>query len=289
MRIVLCRRSSVTGIVVFMAALAWSAIAQEPAANLVKNGDAESGAMDNWTPFTKVVSERAHSGNHCFHQKGYNIRLSKELIPIDPSKTYVLSGWFKSVGQAESHLYFGCAPFDADKQPIASHTVSVIPKTETALAEPCRKGDKIIRIRDGAKWQPSPHMYVAFEIDDSGEFADLPNRKMTAKGITKAEKEGGAWAVHLQLPCRRSYPAGTKVREHRGGSTYIYNVAGRKPVPMEWTEFKGRTKGESKHGLTTRQWWHGTRYVQILIMANFQQPKEFELLIDDVAMTEAAQ
>lgn len=266
------------------------AVAQEGAANLVKNGDAEMGTLDNWAGFAKVVSEGAHSGKHCFSVAGSAQVLSKEFIPIDTSKTYVVTGWFKSTGKAPSHVYLGVAPFDEKKQPIRPYHVFCIAGTETTLAEACKPEDTVLKIANGAKWKTVPYACVAFDVDDSGQLKDLPNRNLSNTavpgfGVENVEDKGGYWAVQLKTKCGRAYPAGTKVREHISSATYIYSAASRKPVPLAWTEFKGQIKGVAKGDLPMNQWWPGTKYAKLLILANFEQGADFSLLADDLALT----
>jgi len=260
----------------------------EQASNLVKNGDAETGDLTNWQRFSKVVSEDPHSGKFCLSRQGNAMVLSREFIPIDPDKTYTLTGWFKSVGTGPSLLYLGYVPYDEKKRRISAVHVRYIPGSETSLFEACDKTDTLIKIVDGAKWQTMRHVRIAFEADDSGNYEDLPNRKLSTPGITKVENMGDHWEIHLKKPCAQSYAAGTKVREHMSGGAYIYNAAGNKKVPAEWTKYTGRIKGMAKTGMARRQWWRGTKYARILLLANYKQSKEFELLADDISMTESA-
>ncbi|MBM4045063.1 MAG: hypothetical protein FJ279_08115 [Planctomycetes bacterium] len=260
------------------------------AQSLVKNGDAETGTLDNWVGFTKVVAEGAHSGKHCFSVTGAVQVMSKEFIPIDTSKTYVVTGWFKSAGKAPSQIYLGVAPFDEKKESIYPYHVFRIAGTETTLADACKPEDTVLKIANGAKWNTEPYTCVAFDVDDSGQLKDLPNRNLSNAnvpgiGVEKVENKGGHWAVQLKGKCGRAYPAGTKVREHVSGATYMYSAAARKPVPMAWTEFKGQIKGVAKGDLPADQWWPGTKYAKLLILANFEQGAEFSLLADDLTLT----
>jgi len=280
---------AVIGIVCATAVLALgrATCAADTTDNMVNNGDAETGTLGNWKGFDKVVSEGAHSGKYCFSRKGYAVVTSKELMPVDPRKTYVLSGWFKSVGQGQSLIYLGYVPLDEKKKVILPDYVTYIPGTETTLAEDCRKDDTVIKIVNGAKWISGQYMRIAFDVDDSGQRGDLPNANISSRNITKVENKDDYWAVSLKAKCGRAYPAGTKVREHKSGATFIYNAASRKPVPSEWKQFTGRIKGLGKSGVTYKQWWPGTKYAQVLILANFMQGKEFEVLVDDISVTVA--
>lgn len=275
------------GVALLVVGLVAAAVFAGEFVNLVKNGDAETGNLNNWKGFDKVVSEGAHEGNGCFSRAGDSTVKSSEFIPIDPDKTYVLSGWMRSVGKGPSKLYFGLVPYDENKQWIERHHIEVIVGTETVLAEACGKGDMVVKIADGSKWKSIVHGRIAFEVDDSGEYADLPNRKVSSPGVTKTENKGDHWEIHLKNPCGQAYAAGVKVREHISGGTFMYHAASSKMVPAEWTLYSARLNGLSKCNEAAKKWWPGTRYVQILFLTNYQQKPEFELHVDDVSLTES--
>ena len=277
------------GAAMVLAALVSVATAADEPVNLVKNGDAETGTTENWTNFTKVVSEGAHGGQHCFSRVGRTTILSKEPIPIDPEKTYVLTGWFKRTSKEPTYVYLGYRPLDEKKRQIAPVHVTALPGTETTLVEACKKDDTVLKVADASKWKTHKHRVVAFDIDDSGAFADLPNRNVTGYGITKLENKGDHWEIHLKKKCGRVYPAGTKIRCQSSGGTYIYNAAAYKDPGTEWKQFTGRIKGVAKQGAPSTAWWPGTKYAQILILANYGSKKGDEVLVDDISMTEAAE
>jgi len=56
-------------------------------------------------------------------------------------------------------------------------------------------------------------------------------------------------------------------------------------VPSQWTQVKGRISGVAKSDLPSDRWWRGTAYAQVLILANYGQGKESEVLVDDITMT----
>jgi len=251
---------------------------------LVTNGDAETGTLDNWKGFNEVADD-AHSGKHAFLRTGRATVRSQEFIPVETDKVYTLSGWFKSAGEEPSFVYLGYVPFDEEKRQIAVYHVNFLPGTETTLAEPCKEDDTVIKIKQGLMWSAKPHACIAFEVDDSGQAKDLPNRNVSALGIEKMEQKDGSWEVHLKKACGKAYPAGTKVREHLSGGSYIYNAAARRQVPREWTQFTGVIKDSVAVGAPSKKWWPGTAYVQILILANFRQDKKATVLVDDVTVT----
>lgn len=261
----------------------------QPPANLLKNGDAETGALDNWSGLSGVVSLEPHAGKFSFSRRGNATVTSTQLLPLDPDKTYTLTGWFKSAGQEPSRLHFGYIPYDADKKSIQPVNVTRLAGTETTLTQDCHPDDTIVKIANGAKWRIITHARIAFEIDDSGQYNDLPNRKLSGSGVNKIEDKGDHWEIHLANKCGLAYPAGTKIGEHISGATFIYNAASGAPVPHTWTKYTANIKGVARNGGPTNKWWRGTEYFRVLMLTNYAQNAEFELLIDDLAITVADQ
>jgi hypothetical protein len=262
----------------------------DEAVNLVKNGDAEAGTIDGWSTWSKltVVADGAKSGTKCFKVTGKQEVLGMAPIPVDPEKTYELSGWFKAAGDKPSTLYFGLMPLDKNMKRIEPHQVFVIAGSDTVLAEACQKSDTVIKIKDGAKWQVIKDCgVVAFDTDPAGGLADLPNANTSSFGITAVEKKDGYWEVSLAKPCGKDYPAGTAVREQRAGGSYIYSAAADKKIPTQWTQLAGSVKGTAK-GHSNCQFWPGTAFVRIAVLANFNEP-DVKLLIDDLQFKEASQ
>ena len=145
----------------------------------------------------------------CFPCKGPTTIKGREWITVDPVNRYTLSGWFKSVGKEPSNLCFGFMCFDADKRLIAPEQVAIIGATETTLCEDCKKEDTLIKVAHAFKWKEDPRACIAFDVDDSGKYADLPNRNLSGFGIIKLEEKEGYWAVRL------NEPAGAHIRPGR--------------------------------------------------------------------------
>ncbi len=241
------------------------------AQNLIVDGDAEAANTKNWFRMS-AVSDDAHDGNHSFQVDGYVNVQAKPFIKVDPSKHYNLSGWFKSAGEKPSKIYFGFVPFDQNKKQIMPWHVNVVAGTDTTLAEACVKGDTVIKITDGSKWKALKHLAMAF--DTKADFSDLPNKQISALGITAVQNKGDHWEITLAKPCKQDKDAGTSIRMHRSGGTYIYAGASNKIVPSEWTQYAGKIKGSATKGIPLKQFWPGTKFVRILILANYGMKKK---------------
>ena len=259
--------------------------AADPAGTYPKNGDAESGTPENWNK-AEINTQQAHAGKCCFQRVGPAMISTSEFMPVDVNKKYTLTGWFKSAGEKPSRLYLGYIPCDKNKHAIGPRHVGVVPNTETTLTQACTKTDTVITIANGDNWRPVSGGCIAFEVDDSGEYNDLPNRHISANAIAKVEKKETHWQVHLTGPCKRAFPAGTKVRQHAAGGSYIYNAASNKIVPADWTQYTGFIKGEAQTGTPANKWRRGTKFARVLILAySGQKGKDCKLLFDDISVT----
>lgn len=257
--------------------------------NLLKNGDAETG-IESWAPEeVKTCPENPHSGKNCFKTlKG--VAINSSFIPVNPSKKYKISGWFRSDDDKKTNLYLAFIPFDANCIQINSGEVTIIPGTETELTETCKPEDTVFKIKDGSKWKAelwdgkTPLDMIAFFADDSGSYKDLPNRDISP-GITKVEKKDDGWEVTLEKPygnCFKVYPAGTKIREHKGGATYGYSILESNFNSPAWKEFSATIDGISQYGFDGKKFWHGTKFIKIVIMSLGGGP----LYFDDIRFEE---
>jgi hypothetical protein len=234
------------------------------AQNLVKNGDAEAG-MGGWDA-VQVVTDNPHSGKSCFKTVATNA-VNSEIIPVDASKKYKLAGWVKSADDKSTLVILGLMPLDANKIPIECCQVNVVPDTETELAEACKAEDTIIKVKDASKWKLCQLDTIAFDVDNSGEYKDLPNRNTSAGIVAKSENKNNVWELTLNKPCGKAYPAGTKVRDHRYGGTYTYPIVVSNFNSKEWKDISSEISGVSKFGRPDNQFWAGTKFVKVIVLS----------------------
>lgn len=234
------------------------------AQNLVKNGDAEAN-LDNWTKGqVQVVTENPHSGKSCFKTLSATVT-STELIPVDTAKAYKISGWFKNADEKKPYLYLGLMPLDADKKQIQPAFVNIVTGSDAVLAEACKAEDTVLKVKDASKWViKDKYNHVAFEADSS--LNDLPNSKITSS-IVKAEKKDAFWEVTLEKPCGKAYPANTAIRLQKDGGTFMYPVLAANFQSPDWKEFTAQIKGVAKVGTPGIQFWAGTKYVKVIVLA----------------------
>lgn len=258
------------------------------AENLLKGGDAEDAAtVKKWGKDIAQNTEDKVSGKSSFQIDKKTIRaISPGYIEIDPEKTYKLSGSFKSAGKDKGRCYFGLMMYNDKKRGISRNYLTYRAGTQTKLAEEAKAGDKVIKLADCSKWLlKHPRTLLAFGAKE--DFSDLPNTDLSPS-VTKIEKQGDVYEVTLKSPLKKNYPAGTEVRQHFRSGGYQYCAASNKQVPKEWTKYSGTVKGINPKGLSNKQFWPGTKYVRVIIFANYgaKKDEDCKTLFDDIVFEE---
>jgi hypothetical protein len=234
-----------------------------------------------WNDYYKKVDKAlsAVEAENAIACKGDLQMFSKDSIKIEPGKSYKISGSFKIAPDSKpSKFYLGVMPLNDKGRQINSTQIGATDGTETELAADCNPEDKVIKIKNGEKWKDGKYNLIAFNIDDSGKKADLPNTDLSSIGIAKVEKKDNAFEVTLNAKCGKKYAAGTKIRQHMSGATYIYLGAINKDVPADWAEFSKVFKKESC--------WPGTCGVKIIVLANYGGKPDQIMLMKDVKIEE---
>ena len=261
---------------------------------LVKDGGAELNNKDyNWVNWDGVSSDKFF-GNYSFtYMRDTTTTIfSNEFIPIEVTNEYNLSGRFKDIkGYDKYKIYFGYKTFDENKIAFRPQDVDVVLGTETKLVKDAKIGDTAVYIEDNKNWvvllsSGNPYAVVAFNVDDSGGYTDLPNRDWQSY-ISKIEDESGVWKVMLTKPLSKSYNMGTKIREQKSGGTYMYEAAAYNIVKNNWMEYSAKTKGESLHSTIKGQWRPGTKYVQLIILPNYDRVVGDQLFGDEISVRSA--
>jgi hypothetical protein len=169
--------------------------------------------------------------------KSYPVYSLKKKIKVDPAKKYKVSAKVKQLGENPALVYIGFIPYDAKGRVIDPKCGSNNTKGSlTALTAPIAKGATTLTVKDASKWKKGNHHYVALNAKE--DMSDIPNFEL-AGVITKIEKTGDVYTISFKTPLGKAYPAGTTVRQHRSGGTYIYTKNGKSP--KEWEAWKGFT------------------------------------------------
>lgn len=185
----------------------------------------------------------------------------KELFPVNPDATYCFTGEIKKSKDAPSARFLaGFLLYDKDKKVIDMVHVNVIRGTLTALAEPVKAGDSVIKIENGGRWTANTAYHAAFNA------GPLPNRDISAGAIAAVKREGTSWSVSLNKPLQKNYPKGTKVQIQCHGG-YFYSAI--ETPSDQWKRFGKTIKGVSRNSIEATQFWPGTAYMKPMMMPNW--------------------
>lgn len=263
-----------------VASLLFTANAAE---NLLKSGDGEDAELAaKWGQGTRQNTNDKNSGSACMENSftSRNFVYSPELIEIDPSKTYKLSGFFKSAEKDKKNKAMFCIRYyNSGKKEIGPFSVLPVVDTGTVLAADAKKGDKSLRIKP-REWNRNKGQFYAVAFNVKDDLSDLPNLDVIS--ISDISPKDTFNEVTLGSPLIQDYLAGTKVRMHR----YLDYTALVNDVPGEWTEYSITISGESNAGTPAlNKFWNGTKFIKICIFAFNVSP----LLFDDITFQEVTQ
>lgn len=198
--------------------------------NLLKNGDFSMGPV-NWVTTGEVLEE---NGAGALVLKGKNVRAaSRQPIPVEDGANYRVSA-VVSADKPVSQVLIGLIPLDAkNRQIIFRNAEGALFNTETTLAESFEKGTDTLVIAENALWQETWNKKQAHNIafNVKADRSDLPNFELMQ--VKSVATENGKTTVKLTRPTKVAYPAGTALRIHKDGSTYIYTTTIRKGFPGE--------------------------------------------------------
>ena len=166
---------------------------------------------------------------------GYIPVLSKEFIPVPRGKKYTISGEFKINSDKKIQLYFGLTPYTAEGKVIPYTSVNTVSRLIATLAKDIKAGDKSMVLKDAAEWKFHKHGY--FAMNAKADRSDLPNLDLSPAPVINdiTVNEDGTVEIPFKKPFTKDYPAGTTVRQHLAGNSYIY--AGNTGKNGEWVKF----------------------------------------------------
>ncbi|MFA6715466.1 MAG: glycosyl hydrolase family 98 C-terminal domain-containing protein [Victivallaceae bacterium] len=238
---------------------------------------AGSAIIEESTENTKItlsdnirIVDMGRNGGKAFLVNKKATIISPQKFKIDPEKYYVTSVRVKALNDKPSYAYLGIAPFTKEGAFITSSTVSGIAGTLTRLAASCQPGDTVIKIADGSKWKKGGKFIMAFNAKE--DESDLPNFNRTGGTIKNIEHGDGVYNVTLSRPIGKTYPVGTKVREHYHCAKYLYEKWGK--VPVKWTKWQSRPRKGSK--------FRKGAWGQLVLLCNYGSDKEQKMLFNNL-------
>lgn len=264
-----------------------AATAQETK-NLLPAGDGENIAVlgKNWQGFIQITDTDKKSGQGAILIDRVAMIRNKTLIPIDSSKTYVISGWLKSKNPEQlSRGLLDVRYYTADKKAIKPRSVQPA-SSVSELVKATGKGATELLVKRN-KWPRAPRGILAIVFNAKDDLSDLPNFELGRIKKYSYSREG--YKITLSKPLTKDYPAGCKVRLHR----YLdYPRVGSNSISADkWTNmnFTIGSGAPKKYKI-----WPGAKYMQIALLNQYKGypkplPKDAkppQLLIDDLSVTE---
>lgn len=227
---------------------------------MIQNPGAESGSAEGWSGLENmhrgelgIRRGAGHTGEYAFCWRGQSAGINSDWMAVDTQKAYKLTGHFRAESGGFTGLVFGVVMADEQRRTIKRINIFSLPGTLTELAAPCHAGDRVLRVKDAAKWQAGPSFAAAF-----GAGANRLTFDLAPAGITEIRKDEGNWAVALSKPCGLDFPAGTSVAENSAGGNGIFlPAAAAAEISGTWTACAGE--------IESGQWWPGTAYAQVVV------------------------
>jgi len=239
-------------------------------------------------------------GVNCYVENDY-LRVDKHLyfyvndfFNVSPGCYYELSGNFTSLNlENKSRVYYGFAPYDVNKNFIYREYVNYLKDTETEVYEDFSKDYTMIKIKNSTNWEVTKYNNIAFNVDDSGDYLDLPNHNTTISNvdIISILDKGNYSEVYFNNPVGISAKSGTKIREHRAeGGTYLYSVLSANFLPINsWNTYSGRisySKKKLDQYYTSNSFGIGAKYARIVIIVNYDQGNSASFGVGNIKLIE---
>jgi hypothetical protein len=250
--------------------------------NLVFNDGFEYWGASGWSSGMTVETTDSHSGSNSSRSTGSHNIYSTDFIPYSNNNdTVKLNLFAKSVGAGgNSRLYAGFRELDKDRNLIYHRMVQYYENTKTTLAAPLNPGATTVTLASGANWKDAsaPYYQRYVGIWNTGEY---PDYTYTRTVPSYSDISGNVVTLSAAWP-GPAIPAGTPVANMFSGSGYNYVAAAGIFAPGTWTEYSGEVSGW-KYGQDTdyKKFRYGTRYIQVLLLANYAQDPAFSTLFDD--------
>lgn len=233
---------------VIFAALLFFAVQAE--VDLLKNGDFSRYKV-NWVTDGQV-KEEGKSGVLILSAKN-NRAFSRQVMEIDSTKD-TLQITADISADKPVQVYLGLIPADKNWKEIYFRNTGCVAGTFTLLAENLVKNADKVVLKGVVPFRKSG--YIAFNA--KADNSDLPNFQL--ERIKAVSTVNGNTVITLAKRIRRSYPAGTAVRCHVDGPTYLYSSILRKGFP-------GKVKASGVVGKSAKVKFNpGTAGVKVCIL-----------------------
>lgn len=256
--------------------------------NLLTSGDGEGkDPIKDWGKNVYIEKDIKRNGEASIGIT-YDMCASPEFIPINPKKTYRLSGYFRSKDSSHPasvllHFRF----YNKDKKEITPWSIKPHAAITTLLVN-AQKDTDIVRVKksnwDTGKKRRVNLFAIAFNAKDNE--SDIPN--LSSIRFKEIKEYTDEYVITLEEKLKKSYPAGTKVRQHvYVDYPWAYSKK-KEPLTAEWKKFSITTgprpiPGEFKQNYI----WKDAAYGRVmLITRNWDGDSKKTLLFDDLFLEE---
>ena len=220
--------------------------------NLLKNGDFSRYKV-NWVT-NGTVTEEGKAGVLTLSGKN-NRAFSRQVIDCTDADTFEISGEISADKAVQ--VLIGLVPVDKNWKEINFRNTGVVAGTFTALSKATAKNSNTVILPENRKITKNAYLAFGAKEDNS----DLPNFQL--ERIKSVSHANGSTVVKLVKPVRKHIPAGTAVRCHVDGPTYIYCVSLRKGLP-------GKVKVSGKVGKNAKlKFRSGSAGFKVCLLAVF--------------------
>jgi type II secretory pathway pseudopilin PulG len=256
----------------------------------------EDNTSTNWDNSKKTTEDKYSWNMSLKYDWYYWTTISNNFTYIRPWKKYKLE-WYAKTSSSEverSRFHFGFAEYDKNFNFIANRHVNVQLWTETVLSTDVNYTDTSIHfncddnIFNNWKSKLVYHSWVAFEIDDSWAYNDLPNKKLSNTISDRFNRDSEdlnwlltkSWSIctlnYNSIAWKKawvSYTTWTKIRLHNSWWTYNYIASSWAGVPYVWTKYSWLVSGISKYWVNRNYFRRWTKFVKIMFIANYRLPE----------------
>lgn len=254
----------------------------------------------NFTSFTfDSADTHGGAGSYRINVNASSVQ-SDELIPVDPTLYYRLSGWGKSgdVGggnyNAANIQYLGISSYDIDGLLTNANTSVKVPgSTDTTLTVALTAGATTMTVANATGWHNGSttfqRHFVWWPYTNSKGYT-YPDYTYTRNASQNyiAGSAAGSWAaggisgnvITLLAPWTGPTLAiGTKVRDAQNTISYNYVAAAGVTIPNAWTKYEGY--------MGPADYYAGTAYVKLLFLINYHGAADNNVRWSDLWLGEA--
>ena len=198
-----------------------------------------SAGKDDW-----FLRKPAAGANGVFSHKSGQRMIAAKSFKTVPGKKYIVSGEFRLVdAAAPAPLYFGVVPYTADGREIAFQHYRKVAKFDMAtVSGDAAAGAGELVLKSSPQWTP-PKGAVLLAINAKADRSDIPNFDIIAVKTLKMEK--GQMRAVLAAPLKKAVSAGTTVRLHGYGASFLYCSSFGKKIDANWQKFSGEITFDS--------------------------------------------